>query len=233
MWISTAPALGDYIPVAPTNDEAKQHNSKLPGMGGVFNHINLNCYHYAGNNPVRYTDPTGEFDIQDLASSFTDAFEKREHKYARFYDYNIERFITFEEYNYYTETRGALPPDKKTFYRQKSRGFEYCIAFKTEFGKMSKAQKITAITQEYQKTLKFFEEFTEDYFSTVKDLAYGAGESLFNFAQNGSLADCFQDFILNNFETIGDLGQVDLDGINILLDLKFLERRLNEIENQE
>ncbi|WP_340138458.1 hypothetical protein [Treponema zioleckii] len=60
MWISTDPALGDYIPVAPTNDEAKQHNSKLPGMGGVFNHINLNCYHYAGNNPVRYVDPTGE-----------------------------------------------------------------------------------------------------------------------------------------------------------------------------
>lgn len=62
MWISTAPALGDYIPVAPTNDEAKQHNSKLPGMGGVFNHINLNCYHYAGNNPVRYVDPDGRYD---------------------------------------------------------------------------------------------------------------------------------------------------------------------------
>ena len=59
MWISTDPALGDYIPVAPTNDEAKQHNSKLPGMGGVFNHINLNCYHYAGNNPVRYVNPDG------------------------------------------------------------------------------------------------------------------------------------------------------------------------------
>ena len=59
MWISTDPALGDYIPVAPTNDEAKQHNSKLPGMGGVFNHINLNCYHYAGNNPVKYVDPDG------------------------------------------------------------------------------------------------------------------------------------------------------------------------------
>ncbi len=59
MWISTDPALGEYIPIAPTNDEAKKHNSNLPGMGGVFNHINFNLYHYAGNSPVKYTDPDG------------------------------------------------------------------------------------------------------------------------------------------------------------------------------
>lgn len=28
-------------------------------MGGVFNTVNLNLYHYAGNNPVKYTDPDG------------------------------------------------------------------------------------------------------------------------------------------------------------------------------
>jgi hypothetical protein len=29
-------------------------------MGGVFNYVNLHTYHYAGNNPVKLTDPDGE-----------------------------------------------------------------------------------------------------------------------------------------------------------------------------
>ena len=40
-WLSGDPALGEYIPQAPVNDEAKKHNENLPGMGGVFNTINL------------------------------------------------------------------------------------------------------------------------------------------------------------------------------------------------
>ena len=58
-WLSTDPALGDYIPQAPVSDEAKKHNQNLPGMGGLFNTVNFNLYHYAGNNPVKYTDPDG------------------------------------------------------------------------------------------------------------------------------------------------------------------------------
>jgi hypothetical protein len=32
-------------------------------MGGVFNYVNLHTYHYAGNNPVKLVDPTGEMDV--------------------------------------------------------------------------------------------------------------------------------------------------------------------------
>ncbi|MEL3913421.1 MAG: hypothetical protein P1P62_10260 [Treponema pedis] len=62
-WLSGDPALNDYIPKAPIDDEAKKHNENLPGMGGVYNTVNLHVYHYAGNNPVKYTDPDGREDI--------------------------------------------------------------------------------------------------------------------------------------------------------------------------
>ena len=42
MWISTDPALGEYIPQAPINDEIRKNNQNLPGMGGIFNPINNN-----------------------------------------------------------------------------------------------------------------------------------------------------------------------------------------------
>jgi hypothetical protein len=58
-WLSGDPAVSEYIPSAPVNEEARKRNGSLPGMGGVFNYVNLHVYHYAGNNPVKYVDPDG------------------------------------------------------------------------------------------------------------------------------------------------------------------------------
>ena len=60
-WLSGDPALGEYLPSAPVSDEARKRNGNLPGMGGVFNYVNLHVYHYAGNNPVVYRDPDGKW----------------------------------------------------------------------------------------------------------------------------------------------------------------------------
>ncbi|MBO5136963.1 MAG: hypothetical protein J6B81_00505 [Spirochaetaceae bacterium] len=53
MWISTDPALGDYV------------SKDARGEGGIYNHINLNLYHYAGNNP-NYVEQQIIFLIQQL-----------------------------------------------------------------------------------------------------------------------------------------------------------------------
>ena len=50
--------------------EARKRNGNLPGQGGVFNLVNLHVYHYAGNNPVKYTDPTGRSDEDELPKTY-------------------------------------------------------------------------------------------------------------------------------------------------------------------
>ena len=58
-WLSGDPALGEYIPKAPIDDEAKKHNENLPN-GGVYNAINLHVFNYGNNNPIKYNDPDGK-----------------------------------------------------------------------------------------------------------------------------------------------------------------------------
>jgi hypothetical protein len=72
---------GDYIPGAPVNDEVRRRNGSLPGMGGVYNTVNLHLCHYAGNNPVKYVDPDWrvDFDVEGrtLNCNLNDASDMR------------------------------------------------------------------------------------------------------------------------------------------------------------
>ena len=54
-FVSTDAYLSRYLPSG-----NKEKDNNLPGMGGVLNPINLNTYHYAGDNPVIYVDPDGQ-----------------------------------------------------------------------------------------------------------------------------------------------------------------------------
>jgi RHS repeat-associated protein len=82
-WLSADPAMGEYIPSVPVNDEARRRNGNLPGQGGVFNYVNLHAYHYAGNNPVKYTDPDGRETAFELDIGATDDDKKRAENLAQ------------------------------------------------------------------------------------------------------------------------------------------------------
>jgi RHS repeat-associated protein len=80
IWQSADPILGRYLPDAPHKEdevvkllsptvEQPLARFNLPGMGGVFNAINLALYTYAAQNPVRYVDPDGRENKEELKLS--------------------------------------------------------------------------------------------------------------------------------------------------------------------
>jgi len=85
-WLSGDPALGEYVPQAGTNGD------ELPGMGGVYNTVNLHLYHYAGNNPVLLKDPNGKIiqAIGDDGNTYTWDNEKNQFYSGRGNNKNYE-----------------------------------------------------------------------------------------------------------------------------------------------
>ena len=69
-WLSADPALVSYLP------NLGQLIEELPGEGGVFDPRNLAVYHYGGNSPLRYTDPTGGFKDGSAARELLNAAQQ-------------------------------------------------------------------------------------------------------------------------------------------------------------
>jgi RHS repeat-associated protein len=91
VWQSVDPAFGrgEYFPTMPTEEEELaefQQNpfgywqDKLPGMGGVFNALNLGVYSYSHQNPVKLSDPDGNNPI--IYRLLTHPATQRAYQYA-------------------------------------------------------------------------------------------------------------------------------------------------------
>ncbi len=53
-WISADPILLKYLPT-----RTKKEDKDLPGLGGIFNPLNLASHSYSHQNPIKYFDPDG------------------------------------------------------------------------------------------------------------------------------------------------------------------------------
>jgi RHS repeat-associated protein len=65
VWQSADPALTKFLP---TGDRTRDQT--LPGMGGVYNPLNLGLYTYAHQNPVKLADPDGQITRAEVVAAF-------------------------------------------------------------------------------------------------------------------------------------------------------------------
>ena len=111
-WISGDPATGEYVP------QAGKGGGGLPGMGGVYNTVNMHAYHYAGNNPVKYTDPDGraagnEFEnVESAAFDFANTYNPDSIATGKEYGSTIYSYASGDgstKYSYTVPNRGPKP----------------------------------------------------------------------------------------------------------------------------
>ena len=99
-WISVDPALGEYVPAAGKGNV--KDAGGLPGMGGLYNSLNGNLYHYAGNNPVKYMDPDGKFIRIPIPSSYNSVTMDRD-GLKRFYKSVVDDYNNYKNANWITK----------------------------------------------------------------------------------------------------------------------------------